>query len=95
VSAGRGRRGPPPATPAPPPEAQASAPPVAEPAHAPTPDPAAPGAADAGAPGKAEGDPLLSDEPGSRQGHDAERGETPPPPPSGPLPGMTSGDPLG
>jgi hypothetical protein len=69
--------------------------PVGAPASAPTPDPSAPGAAETSAPAKAEGDPLLSDEPGSRQGHDAERGETPPAPPSGPLPGMTSGDPLG
>ena len=37
-------------------------------------------------PAKAEGDPLLDDEPGSRQGSS---------PPSGPKPGMSSGDPLG
>ena len=49
-------------------------------------------------PAKAEGDPLLSDEPGSRHGADAatERDDAPPPPPSsGPKPGMTGGDPLG
>ena len=79
----------------------ADAPPAAPPsepapaASSPTPDPSAPGAAPAGEPAKAEGDPLLNDEPGSRQGADAERGETPPQPPSGGRPGMTSGDPLG
>jgi hypothetical protein len=60
----------------------------------PTLDPSAPGAADSGAPAKAEGDPLLSDEQGSRHGYDAEK-QAGNKPPSGGLPGMTSGDPLG
>ncbi|HEV2061827.1 MAG TPA: hypothetical protein VGR12_03160, partial [Solirubrobacteraceae bacterium] len=51
---------------------------------------AAPGAADTPAPAKTEGDPLLSDEPGSRHGHEAEEQGR-----GGPKPGMTSGDPLG
>ena len=83
-----------------PPAAQASAPPpgdpLAEPAStAPTADPAAPGAGDPSDAAKAEGDPLLSDEPGSRQGHDAEGGKTSAPRPPGGGQGMTSGDPLG
>ena len=80
-----------PADPAPaattPPEAPATA-------SGPTADPSAPGAAPTSAPAKAEGDPLLSDEHGSRQGHDAERDAAQKPPSSG-RPGMTSGDPLG
>jgi hypothetical protein len=77
-----------------PPAPAADAPPAPAPASAspPTPDPSAPGATDTSEPAKAEGDPLLADEPGSRQGADAEREPKGPP---GGRPGMTSGDPLG
>ena len=64
------------------------------PSAPPTPDPSAPGATDTSEPAKTEGDPLLNDEPGSRQGRDAER-DAAARPPSGGTPGMTSGDPLG
>jgi hypothetical protein len=77
-----------PATPAP------GAPEAPAPSAHPTPDPAAPGAAGTSEPAKVEGDPLLADEPGSRQGADAER-DAAAKPPSGGAPGMTSGDPLG
>jgi hypothetical protein len=61
---------------------------------APVPDPAAPGAAPDSSPAKQQGDPLLSDEPGSRHGADAERGDVKPPTPPSSGSGMTSGDPL-
>ena len=73
--------------------ASPEAPPAAQPSAAPTPDPAATGAAPAAEPTQPHGDPLLDDEPGSRQGADAER--EPRGPSGGSSPGMTSGDPLG
>lgn len=50
-------------------------------------------ASPAGEDPRPHGDPLLSDEPGSRQGADAEREAERPS--GGGAPGMTSGDPLG
>ena len=70
--------------------ASAEAPPAPEPSAAPAADPL-PGAAPTPEPSERHGDPLLSDEPGSRQGADSER-ESKPPAGGG---GMTSGDPLG
>ena len=53
----------------------------------PTIDPGSPGASPEGEPAKPHGDPLVNDEPGSRQG------SPPPAPPSGSS-GLSSGDPL-
>lgn len=58
--------------------------PAAPAGKSPTTDPGSPGASPEGEPAKPHGDPLLNDEPGSRQG----------PPPSG-ASGLSSGDPLG
>jgi hypothetical protein len=76
------------APPAPEPSAPPAGDPLAEPAAAtptPTPEPTD---------SRPHGDPLLDDEPGSRQGADAEREAAQPKPPAGGQ-GMTSGDPLG